>query len=489
MTALVGVIVVKKIEDISLLLETKKEELSLIKVIELRLDFCDKINITTLTKQIEKITYPFIFTVRRKSHGGFYQGTEEERLKLIEALADLRPSYIDIEYDVNVTWLTDFKNRYPNINIILSYHNFEETPENLDGILNKMISLSSNHNQKNYYKIAAFANSTIDALRMLCFVQKHSHKTGTEAVSITGISMGDLGHSTRILAPVVGSSFSYVPLSEFSAPGQISLKELHEIYHFSKLSSQTQIYALLGDPVDHSIGHLFHNKQFSERSWNAVYLKWRLSPHELETAAPLLKALPIFGFSVTRPLKEFIINHLDACDSDVSDIKAANSIIVSDKKWIGFNTDGLGALSALNIDIKKKTILILGAGGAARAIIYEALKQGAFILVINRTLKRAEDLIQGIPNTRAYCFKDLEQINSLNHDILINTLPPEASFPITENLFTHKGIVMSILYTEQELEFKKHAKGSGCLYLDGFGMYKHQALLQLERWSSQRIAS
>ena len=178
--------------------------------------------------------------------------------------------------------------------------------------------------------------------------------------------MGPYGETTRILAPIVNTGFTYCPVAVATAPGQLDAKMLREVYNYPILNRHTAIYGLIGNPVAHSIGHVFHNQNFLQHDVNAVYVKWCLSPEELDQAIPLLQALDVKGLSVTTPLKEAVVPYASLKDKVVTLLGASNTLVCSGDIWHAYATDGDGTVAALGTSLHDKTVVILGAGGAAR---------------------------------------------------------------------------------------------------------------------------
>ena len=196
-----------------------------------------------------------------------------------------------------------------------------------------------------------------------------------------------------------------------TAPGQLTVKELIENYDYPQLTPATQLYGLIGDPVEQSIGDLTHNALMQTLEIDAVYVKMHVRAQELKEAILNLKSLSFKGLSVTTPHKETILKYLDFLDPEAQEIGAVNTIILKDAKAFGYNTDGIGALSAIEkyFPVHYKTIVILGAGGAARAIAYEAKKRGARVILLNRNLERAK-----IVGKSLRCeWRSLEELNVL----------------------------------------------------------------------------
>jgi len=437
--------------------------------IELRIDLMERREIQHIRELVHSSDLPTIFTLRRKDQGGHFSGSEEERERILLELTQLHPSYVDLEYDVH------FRDKIPsNIRVIASYHNFEKTPEDLHQIFHTMKRFRAD-----IYKIVCMARSSLDALRMLIFVKEHTN--------VSGICMGKYGTITRILAPVVGNALTYAPFTkkEATASGQISIPDLINIYHFNQLNQRTKIYALIGNPINTSIGHLIHNAIFQKYKENAVYVKLALLPKEISTLFTLLPKLPFKGFSVTMPLKECVIPYLERIEHKACKICAVNTLLYRNGKWWGYNTDAEGALDAIENreNVMGKTILILGAGGAARALAYESIKRGGKIIIANRTEKKAKILAKQFTCQ----WMKLEAISSLKYDILINTTcvgmaPNIENIPISPTHILKRTTIFDIILSPKETRLLHIAKKRGCSIIYGHEMYARQALKQLELW-------
>lgn len=359
---------------------------------------------------------------------------------------------------INVDWKTK---TLPSGKVIVTYHNFEETPD-LDAVLK---TLQEAHPQAHFYKIATMARSTLDSLRMMEFLQRHPR--------VIGICMGELGTVTRICAPIFNVPLTYAPLcdEDKTAPGQLLVDYLCQIYHFRSLTPETKIYGLIGDPVYRSISHLFHNDFFRTHSRNAVYVKMVVKSEELAQFFASIKKLPFAGLSVTAPLKEAILPFIDVIDPKAKAIGAVNTLAFRKGKIYGNNTDGDAALDVLG-DVQNKTLVVLGAGGAAKAIIYTAVKRGCHVVIVNRTPERASELAQLMGCAWS------KKIPT--YDILVNTT--SASMPIDAQDILPGKIVMDIAV--YGTEFFKEAQRKGCTVLNGFPMFFQQALAQQAIWQA-----
>ena len=337
--------------------------------------------------------------------------------------------------------------------LILSYHNFEETPPDLEEILHMM------HRSRpaKFYKIATRARSTLDALRMLEFVRRHPQ--------VIGLCMGELGSPTRILAPIFGSPIMYASISEENALGQIPLDTLLQTYHFRKLHPQTPIYGLIGDPISQSPGHIYHNQVMQGKG---VYIKMPIKSSELTSFFSYVRSLPFQGLSVTIPHKEAVLPFLD----QISELGAVNTISLKEGRLIGTNTDGPAALQLLG-DVAGKKIFILGAGGSARAITTLLLQQGAKVTIFNRTLERAQKLA-----CELRCFwKNFDEMTT-DYDILINTTPCDPAIHLKP-----QSLVIDLSLKERS-PFLERAIKTRTKVISGHHFYVQQARLQQMCWQS-----
>ena len=368
---------------------------------------------------------------------------------LIHHLLSLSPPFLDLEYSPDLPYVSSSSTK-----IILSYHNFHEIPSDLDSLYSAMIRYPAS-----IYKIAAMPQSTNDALRLLLFGRKHPN--------LTVICMGEIGQFGRVLGPVVGNPIDYAAVdATVAAPGQLTVDELLNTYHYRSLSPKTALYGLIGNPVAQSVGHLYHNQRFAQKNQDAVYVKMIVQESELQTFLQLAKDIGFQGLSVTMPLKEKVLPFLDEISPDAKEMGAVNTIRFEKGRFIGINTDGMGALDAIEkrMAVKGKKMLLLGAGGAARAIAFEAKKRGAEVWIHNRTEEKARALNYhvGIPS---------------HFDVAINCSSNPLSIPLES-----KPLVMDIVYSPRETRFLKHASQAGCSIIYGEEMFLNQAAAQSDFW-------
>ncbi len=435
--------------------------------VELRLDLFKSIDLSDLQKAISASPLPLLFTLRKSSEGGNFQGSEKERMNLIEKLLLLKPHFFDIEYEMDPDFIINQIKNHPEVKFILSYHNFSKTPLDIEELYNKMLLYPAHS-----YKIATPSSSTNETLSFLLLSKKH-HK-------LSIIPMGEKGSFGRILSFTLENKLHYTfhPSKEPFAPGQVSLEDLTNIYRYVNLNTKTALYGLIGDPVTKSIGHIYHNDIFARQDRNALYIKMSLTQDELKDFFPLAHQWGFQGLSVTMPLKEAILPYVDILDPKVEQVGAINTLLFQGKQIFGTNTDGIGALNALEkqTSIAGKKVVLIGAGGASRAIAFEAKKRGALLYIVNRTLARAETLANEL---------ECESANLSNipytYDILINTSSHLDSF---EKILP-SALVMDIVYSPKETPFLEKALALGCKITYGEEMFIRQADEQAALFKSQ----
>lgn len=439
--------------------------------VELRLDFFQSLDLEALKALRSHFPIPMIFTLRSSIQGGGYTDSEENRRTAIGCLIELKPEFFDLEYDLPFHFIEKIYSQFPEIKLILSYHNFEETPKDLERIYQKMRETPAF-----YYKIAVASKNCLETLQLICWAKKSQPH-------LIAISMGEHGQLSRILAPMLGYPITYASLEEdqISAPGQLSAKTLVDRYHHRSLNTRTALYGLIGDPVGLSVSDETHNSFIAFHGIDAVYVKIQVKAEELSHFLQLAKHLPFRGLSVTMPLKEKILPLLDEIDPIAEEIGAVNTLLFRDGKIAGFNTDGMGALNAIerHDQVKDKRIVLIGSGGAAKAIAYEAHQRGGLLTILNRDANKAHHIAAPFKGLG----KSLDEMKTCAQDgyeILINCTP--VPMPIALENILPNALVMDIKTKPKETAFLKHAMEKGCRIIYGYRMFVEQALGQFSLW-------
>lgn len=254
-----------------------------------------------------------------------------------------------------------------------------------------------------------------------------------------------------------------------------------------RINSDTILFAVLGDPVSHSLGPLMHNTAFSDLGYNGVYLAFRVK--DIGKAVVGIKALGIKGASITIPHKVSVMDFLDELDDTAKKIGAVNTIINRNGILTGYNSDGLGVVKALieKTTIKDKQVVILGAGGAARAIGFAIISEGGRVTVINRTPFKGEELARDLGAD----FQPLSKLNKTACHILINTTPvgmmPDIdTMPVRKQDLDKTMVVMDVVYNPLKTRLLRAAENIGCQTIDGVSMFVYQGAFQLELWTGMK---
>lgn len=458
------------------------DTMEMVDAIELRVDYLAPFDLAVIQRLRAEINLPVILTLRSQAQGGLFPHDVSAYKTIMWQLAALNPDYLDVENAYLQAIAADLKAEFPTLKIIASHHVIDHTPEDLSSLLQQM-----QHPAVTHYKIVTQANSIIDALRMLEFLQAQQHY-----YPLSAFCMGELGECTRILAPIFGGQLHYASAdSNFvTAPGQVSVAALREIYNFPALQPGYQIFALLGNPVSHSVGHLFHNMKFQQQQYQAVYVKLRVAPHELALALDYAERLGFLGFSITMPLKEVILPLLDDCDDWSCACGAVNTVLRQGENWFGSNTDGPACIQVLKeqTDIRGKQVVILGAGGAAKAIAYGCIRSGCRVTLLSRHVSKAE----AVAKAMGCAAGSLDELAKLVHDgsiILVNTLPdivwhdPKWLDLVQTSNLSSGSVVLDINYHPAPTTFLSAcAQFSNVICVNGMPVFLAQAELQSVGW-------
>lgn len=253
------------------------------------------------------------------------------------------------------------------------------------------------------------------------------------------------------------------------------------------IDTNTTLFGLIGNPVAHSLGPLLHNQALTAAGHNGIYLSFRVI--DLDAAIKGIRALGLKGISVTIPHKVAIMQYLDAVDETAAKIGAVNTLVNTNGKLTGYNTDCFGALEALKTKtgIDGKSVAILGAGGAARAIGFGLVSAGAKVTILNRSIEGGQHLADDLQAE----FLPLFKWKPGSHEILINTTPVGMqpltnATPIPETTLSKDILVMDIVYNPLKTRLLQAAEKCDCETIDGSLMFVLQAARQFELWTGMK---
>lgn len=353
--------------------------------------------------------------------------------------------------------------------IIVSYHDFETTPADLDRIVRRLKRVSPD-----LLKIATRCRSVGDAARLLELQKTLSKKHWPSVV----LGMDSPGIMTRILGPLRGAEFTFASLAhgKESAPGQLTVAELQKFYRMDRMNSKTRIYGLVGHPVGHSLSPALYNAAFARLKMNAIYLPFHAP--DLGDFTDWTKKLGVQGFSVTLPHKSGVRRFLSKENPTAREVGAVNTLRLHSGKWEGFNTDVAGIarpLKTRGVSLGGKNVLLLGAGGAAQAAAAFLAEEKAKVFICNRTPESARRL------ARRFRFQVLMPDElSLRHFALVMNATSIGMWPNSEatplDLSKVKAdIVFDMVYTPAETQLLKNARRRKLQTISGMEMFVAQA--------------
>ena len=253
------------------------------------------------------------------------------------------------------------------------------------------------------------------------------------------------------------------------------------------IDAETQLYGVIGNPVRHSLSPIIHNGAFRRMGLNAAYLAFEVQ--NLEEALRGIKGLGIRGVSVTIPFKTQVIPFLDQMGELAGKIQAVNTIRHEGGRLVGYNTDWSGALGALEekVDLTGKTVFLLGAGGAARAVAFGLKERGCRVFIASRSPKKAAALAEEL----GLVHRPLPLAGGLDADVLVNATsagmsPGDEESPVPRELLDKEMTVMDIVYQPLKTKLLREAEERGCQTIDGLEMLARQGAAQVEIWTGKK---
>jgi 3-dehydroquinate dehydratase/shikimate dehydrogenase len=446
-------------------------------LVELRLDFIQ--GGVQVQRLLADRPCPVVVACRRPVDGGRWERSEEERVVLLRTAIVAGAEYIDLEEDIAAKIP-----RYGATKRIVSHHDFARTPADLTALHKRLAALDAD-----IVKIATMANHPTDNLRMLDLV--HASKVPT-----IGICMGDIGVPTRILAGRTHAPFTYATFNDERtlAPGQIGWRQMREVYRCDSISRKTRIYGVVADPVAHSLSPVVHNAALAAAGIDAVYIPFRVPADQIDEFLSTAHRWPLAGLSVTIPHKESVLRHAREQDELVRSIGAANTLVFGSSGVAAFNSDATAAAESLlaalaenepaaGVAAGPRSALVLGAGGAARAVAFALRREGIDVTVAGRTPERARKIAAEV-GCKAI---DWGQRYRLPYDCLVNATPVGMHPHVDETPFDSQHlksymVVFDTVYNPENTLLLKEAQAVGCRVVTGVDMFVRQASIQHRIW-------
>jgi 3-dehydroquinate dehydratase / shikimate dehydrogenase len=449
--------------------------------LEFRLDYLSKpgLALPRIKRFLE--THPgtvVIATCRRVASGGKFRGSIASQLDILNKAAAAGCQLVDVELQTaNKCKPEQLQKLRTRAALVLSFHDFRATKK-LDETLEKMLAYPAD-----FYKVVSTATTLADNVAMIKFLAREGDRH-----SLVGMCMGEQGIISRVLGVRAGSVFTFASAiaGEETAPGQVTAQELNSVYRIDRVDVATRVYGVVGDPIAHSLSPAIMNAAFRRENVNAVYLA--LHAKTLKDLLTCVREIPLHGISVTMPYKEAILPHLDNTDSHTTKIGACNTVVrAQDGKLYGFNTDASGIVRPLERrlnTLENARILVIGAGGAARAAVFGLKERGCEVYILNRTAGPAKKLAH---QARARIMKRAD-LKKAAFDVIINATPVgmgnTRDTPLQDKEINAR-YVFDMVYDPAETRFLKLAKERGAQIIPGIEMFAHQAARQFEIWTGK----
>ena len=418
-----------------------------------------------------------IGTCRRAENGGRFKGSLASQLEVLTKAHATGCQIVDLEIQSALKAKREAIARLRSrAGLIVSFHDFRAT-RNLDETLEKMLKVPAD-----FYKVVSTATTLSDNVTMMKFLQ-----TQSDQHALIGLCMGEQGIISRVLSVRAGSVFTFGAVSADlkTAPGQISAGELRSIYRIDQVDAATRVYGVAGDPIEHSLSPVIMNTALRRENVNGVYLP--LHAKTLKDLMHCVREIPLHGLSVTMPYKQSILAHLDNTDAHTTKIGACNTIVRGqDGKLYGFNTDAAGVVRPLEqrLTIENAKVLVLGAGGAARAAVFGLKERGAEIWILNRTSVKAQKLAR---QAKARTIKRAD-LRKIAFDVIINATPVgmgnTRDCPLKDEEIQAR-VVFDMVYDPVETHLLQVARAKGIEVIPGVEMFVQQAAWQFEIWTGK----
>jgi 3-dehydroquinate dehydratase/shikimate dehydrogenase len=452
-------------------------------LVELRLDFYSDLSIENLDRALKVFAPRTVVTCRHPDEGGKNPKlSDAERLAFLQHAADVGVEYVDVE---KRTPHENFNAR--GVRLVESFHDFVTGPAS-DKFDERLAEFP--YTRGAIEKVACLPKSNEDqqGLIELCSLANVIRALGNTSIVI---GMGEAGLWTRILAPLFNAPFSFArgEGAPGTAPGQPTWRELDELYRFRQMKPGWPVYGVIGNPIGHSLSPLLHNTALRELDLPGVYVPFKVEDDPVEFVRAFT-AIGLRGVSITIPHKEAAWEKIAELDSLAKNIGALNTLTCRDGKWFATNTDASAAADALESaagSLAGMKVVILGAGGAAKAVAFGVKERGAEIFLLNRTRERAEALATACGG-RVITHAELPNAKI---DAIVNTTPigmhpnVDAS-PLEKDQIPQGSIVFDTVYNPLRTKLLNLAAERGCKTVEGWTMFLGQGIRQFELWTGKK---
>jgi 3-dehydroquinate dehydratase/shikimate dehydrogenase len=415
---------------------------------------------------------PVIVTCRPTWEGGWFTGSEEERLRILGEALSGGAEYVDVEFKAP---FRDLVRQTGGRRIVISHHDFEGMPAHGPALAGAMRATGAE-----VVKVAGTAQSLSDCIRLREIARAAGH-------SSVLVAMGEAGIATRVLPERFGSRWSYA--GERVAPGQITSDRLRGEFGFRRLDANTALYGVIGRPIAHSLSPAMHNAALCAAGRNAVYLP--LAASDYADFLAFADTIGVAGASVTAPFKVDAFQGADEWDEVARRMQSANTLRRDGQRWLARNTDAEGFLAPLEPVMRAKPTLgaratVLGAGGAARTVAHALASVGMQVTLSARREAQARE-VAGFAQASVGSWPPSRG----SWDLLVNatpvgTAPGVDDSPLPDDFVFDGHLVYDLVYNPPRTRLLRDAAEAGCRILGGLEMLIGQAQAQFEWWTGQR---
>jgi 3-dehydroquinate dehydratase/shikimate dehydrogenase len=442
----------------------QRRDLHADRLVELRLDTVDRPDVgAALAGRRGRV----IVTCRPTWEGGSFQGSEEERLGLLEEALSAGADYVDVEWKALTPSFADGRHRE---RVLVSMHDFDGVPADLDARMDAMSRTGAGT-----IKVAVMAHRLTDCLPLLDLARRRGGPTSV-------IAMGEAGLATRVLAARFGSCWTYAADETMVAPGQLGAARMQGEFGFDRLGPATALYGIIGRPVSHSVSPAMHNAAFQAAGLDAVYLP--LPAASLEDFTTFARVMDLRGASVTAPFKVEAFALAGAADDEGRRSQSVNTLRRTGDGWEGVNTDLAGFMAPLagRMTLSNARATVLGAGGAARSVALGLVGAGAVVTVIARRRDRA-DLVARLAGAQVAAWPPAAG----SWDLLVNATPigthPQHDQSPMPAAALDGRLVYDLVYNPPRTRLLADAAERGCDTIGGLDMLVAQAQAQFAWWT------
>jgi 3-dehydroquinate dehydratase/shikimate dehydrogenase len=422
----------------------------------------------------QRLSAALIATCRSRKGGGLFRGSKKAQLDILAQAVLAGCRWCDVEIEVAKDFSpAELQAALAPARLMLSHHDFRRAPRNLTDLARRLFRAGGQ-----VAKIAGYCRSLADSVRICEFAQGRR--------DVVAIPMGEAGLAGRILALRAGSALAYAAVEQATAPGQLSLDAMQQLYRAGQITKRTRVYGVIGNPIGHSLSPVLHNTAFHARKYDAVFVPFLV--RDLRDFLRSIEAFGIAGFAITIPHKEKILRHLDECDPLAERIGAVNTVVVrGGGRLYGYNTDYVGVLRSLErrMQLAGSSILLVGAGGAARAAAFALVHAGAVVCLTARRPERARALAR-VAGAQVVAKADLRREF---FDAIVNCTPvgmyPQGGSPL-DRADLNCRLVMDMVYRPRTTELLRIARRRGIETVSGVEMFLAQGFAQYEIWTGER---